>query len=351
MLQAALADGFGSVLIEIVHGAGEIVEVGLPDAPRFRLDAATGGQHQASFLLSGPTAQAGPVPWILTDGSGRRERVLIAPTVLAKARFDAAVADLFRRAAETSLDGAASLVRIDKTGGFLRGKAGAARAPELSGKVRPGSVGILVCGGDTPFRRASCIAAGVALSRGKVALLGDLHDGNAAWPPAQGEAAHASIYELEETFLSTHDFVLLLAAGTLLAPAADGLIGEILGHFEPGTVVQIRTDGEARRLDALALMDGPAMRPRDFPLSGFYPVLARAADIRTVLAGRRCYASALGLVLDLFRGLEVLETLADGADGVVQVAPPPVSLHAREAIGLVRDCLEAIVPADRKAAA
>ncbi len=124
----------------------------------------------------------------------------------------------------------------------------------------------------------------------------------------------------------------MLAAGTLLAPAADGLVREILTHFEPGTVVQIRTGGRTRRLDALALMDGPAMRPPRFPAQRLLPVLARAADIRTVLTGRRCLRVALGLVLDLFRSFEVLETPADAADGMVQIAPPPVSLHAREAI-------------------
>ncbi|MGE7413234.1 hypothetical protein [Methylobacterium tarhaniae] len=347
MLHAAVADGFGSVLIDFVHGAGESVEVDLPEAARSRLDAgAPGGPLKASFLLSGP-AEGGTVPLILGDASGRRERFLVAPTRLAKPRFDAALAELFWRATETNLDAAAGLVRADKTGGLRRR---AASAPDPSGKARPGSVGILVCGGDTPFREASRIAAGAALARGEVALLGDLHVGDVR-PPERGEAACTSIYELEGTFLSAHDIVLLLPAGTLLAPAADGLLGEILEHFEPGTVVQIRTGGEARRLDALALMDGPAMRPRDFPLTAFYPVLARAADIRTVLAGRRCYASALGLVFDLFRSFEVLETPAEAADGIVQIAPPPVPLHAREAIALVRDCLEAIVPAGRKATA
>ncbi|WP_336489404.1 hypothetical protein [Methylobacterium nigriterrae] len=360
LLKTAITDGFGSTLIEIVHAPSEMVDLADSDrSPRFRLDTAAGGvgpSLTASFLISGlgpagPGQGAATFLWTNEAVGGRGDRFAIVPAIQEKSEFDAAVADLFWRAAEVDLDLAADLVRLDKAGGRLRRAATHRSSRVADTKLRAESVAILVCAcANDAFTRATCASiSSTYYAFGDVATLWDL--------PAEGEQGAAdnlnghasrlerftSIYAAEDAFLADHEFLLLLPAGAVVSRQLHVLIEEALHHLDRGKLVQMRTEGETRRLDALPIVDTSVMRPRDFPLTSFYPVLVRTCDVREILTGRRCYGSALSLLFDLLRELDVLEMPVGPDDGVVQTAPPPISFDSHQVARLVRDCLEATV--------
>jgi hypothetical protein len=364
-LKSATADGFGSALIEIVHPASERINISnLETHHCFRLDAILEGDAMictASFFISGRRLSwnermVGSFLWHLSSTDGEETRFLIAPELQEKSQFDMEVAELFWRAAKEDLDSAVDLVRVDKTGGYQRREACSSFRTNLNYKMGTKSVAFLICSCTNDyFTRATCTSV-ISLNY-ELSSLGILLD----WPDSRTQAVTGnstipaakirrfnSIYETENTLLAEHEFVLLLPVGAIVTRMLLGLVDEVLDQIEGGKLVQLRTEGEPRRSDALSVIDGAPMRPRDFPLTSFYPMIARTRDVRAVLRGQRCYVSVLSLVFDLMRDLDVLEVPVARSDGLAHTAPPPILLNSPQIARLIRDCLEATVSVERQ---
>ncbi|GJE34823.1 hypothetical protein [Methylobacterium oxalidis] len=362
-LKTAIADGFGSVLVEIGHvpdWSGDIV--GKKDQPCFRLSAETLGDislQNTTFFFSGTASdikmrRGESYLWQSRGTDGAEEEFLICPELLEKPAFDAANSDLFRRAAAMDLNAAADLVRVDKVGG-LRRRAALCRYRHVAVANRKSvSVGILICcSSNDVFARATCASVGSLWYRfGNVASLWDVQSRSkrgftqTATDERERIQSYSSVYAVEASFLADHDLILFLPAGSLVTRTFHALLTEIANHVKEGQLIQLRTSKNSRRLDVLPVLNGTIARPKDFPLTSFFPVIACASDVRWVLSGGRCYTSTLSLVFDLMRELDILEISTEPEDGLLQVAPPPQHLESLEIDHFIRNFVEATASVD-----
>ncbi|MER2267594.1 hypothetical protein [Methylobacterium oxalidis] len=357
-LRSAIEDGYGSVIIAIEHASGETSNIAGPkDSIQFRLEITSedDGRNLTYWFFSCRTlatagnGQSAPILWLISSTPASGDRFLITPLVEDKAQFDAAFSQLFWRAAESDLDLAATLIRVDKAAARSRRKASSFERSGEQLKHGERSVAVMVCcwSDDTFSQATSAMVEAMGYRLGQVAYLWENNGASEQLSTDAGSPARsfASIHAAEP-LISEHEYVLFLPAGAIASREIHALIGEILNHVEDGKLIQLRTTGEPRRLDAFAVLDGPPTRPRDFPLTGFYPILVRARDVRTVLRGRRCYDSALAMLFDLMRELQVLEVNVGESDGLIQTAPPPDHSDPRRVVRVIRNYLEAAVSLD-----
>ncbi|WP_146056495.1 hypothetical protein [Methylobacterium sp. V23] len=357
-LSKAITDGFGSVLIEVEHTQNQVCSiVGLTAQPYFRLDTVSRLEPQklaSSFFISRappPAAEhSNNFVWAIESARNASERLLVVPTILEKAGFDTAFTELFRKAVEANLSLAADLVRADKMGGLLRRSLGYGKSAGSQALRGARSVALVVCcRGSDSFSLGSWVTAkSIRYTLGGVASLWDLSaEGRLAEDiPTQlfdQTKSFTSIYDAKY-FMDEHEFVLFLPPGVVISYPLNNMLAEVLNYTEMGKIVQLRTNGESRRLDILTALDAPLTRPRDFQITGFYPVLVRTRDICAVLSGYRCYDSTLVMLFDLLREFPVLEVVVGEEDGLVQTAPPPVHSHPLQMIRSIRNCLEATIP-------
>lgn len=357
-LKTAIEDGYGSVLIAIEHAPGETSNIAGPkDSLQFRLEITSedAGRNLTYWFFSCRTlapagnGESAAILWVISSTQASGDRFLITSLVEDKARFDAAFSQLFWRAAESNLDLAAALIRADKSAARSRQKASSFEpaAEKLKCGERPVAV-VVCCWSDDAFSRAtSAMVDAMGYQLGQVAYVWENSSASDRISTGAGSRAQCfSSIHAAEPLVSEHEYVLFLPAGAIVSREIHALIGELLNHVEDGKLIQLRTTGEPRRLDAFAALDGPPIRPRDFPLTGFYPILVRARDVRTVIRGRRCYGSALAMLFDLMRELQVLEVSVGESDGLIQTAPPPDHSDPRHVVRVIRNYLEAAVSLD-----